>query len=120
KVPDAQAIGFMPFDTSDGLAEVKWHEHYAYFLSLFQSSPIFESRNLDLRGAFVGEETAGNAKFFKNFQTGLKNNSRLVVSGSDAHRIVGVKGDNDKRGYGDFPSGKITWIKADPTFDGLR
>ncbi len=28
QVPNAQAIGFMPYDTSDGLAEVKWQEHY--------------------------------------------------------------------------------------------
>lgn len=120
KVPHGQAIGFMPYDTSDGLGEVKWQDHYAYFLGLFQSSPIFESRNLDLRGAFVGEETLGNAKFIRNFQSALNNIPRLVVSGSDAHCFVGVKGDNDKRGYGDFPSGKITWVKADPTFRGLR
>ncbi|EDT02747.1 ABC transporter [Burkholderia ambifaria IOP40-10] len=57
----------MPYDTSDGLGEVKWQDHYAYFLGLFQSSPIFESRNRDLRDAFFGEETPGNTKFFKNF-----------------------------------------------------
>ncbi len=119
KVPGDLAIGFMPFDTSDGLSEVKWHDHYAYFLGLFNSSPIFETRNGDLRGAFVGEETVGNSKWFKSFQAGLGNIPRLAVSGSDAHRFTGVKGDNDKRGYGDFPSGKATWIKADPTFLGL-
>lgn len=119
KVPNAQAIGFMPYDTSDGLAEVKWQDHYAYFLGLFKTSPVFESRNGDLRGAFVNEETAGNKKWLKHFQTALGNVPRLVVSGSDAHRFKGTKGDNDKRGYGDFPSGKATWIKADPTFRGL-
>lgn len=119
KVPLGKAIGFMPYDTSDGLSEVKWQSHYAYFLGLFKTSPIFESRNPDLRGAFVNEETPGNAKWIKNFQAGLNNIPRLVVSGSDAHRFTGVKGDNDKRGYGDFPSGKATWIKADPTFRGL-
>jgi ABC-type lipoprotein export system ATPase subunit len=119
KVPSGHAIGFMPWEPSDGLADVKWQEHYAYFLSLFTTSPIFESRNADLRGAFVGEETPGNAKFIKSFQQALGNVPRLVVSGSDAHCFVGVKGDNDKRGYGDFPSGKATWIKADPSFHGL-
>lgn len=119
KVPNGHAVGFMPYDTSDGLAEVKWQEHYAYFLGLFKTSPIFESRNPDLRGAFVNETTPGNAKWIKSFQAGLGNVPRLVVSGSDAHRFVGVKGDNDKRGYGDYPSGKATWIKADPTFRGL-
>jgi len=120
KVPDGLAIGFMPFDTSDGLSEVKWQNHYAYFLGLFRTSPIFESRNTVLRDAFVGEKTPGNARFFDNFQAGLKHVPRLVVSGSDAHRFVGRAGDNDRRGYGDFPSGKATWIKADPTFRGLK
>lgn len=119
KVPNGHAVGFMPYDTSDGLAEVKWQDHYAYFLGLFKTSPIFESRNLDRRGAFVNEPTVGNAKWIKDFQAGLGNVPRLVVSGSDAHRFKGVKGDNDRRGYGDFPSGKATWIKADPTFRGL-
>lgn len=120
KVPYGQAIGFMPFDTHDGLAEVEWKEHYAYVMNLFQTSPIFEARDVDLRGAFVGEQTQGNAKYFKNFQAALKNTPRLAVSGSDAHCFVGTPGGNDKRGYGDFPSGKKTWIKADPTFHGLK
>lgn len=119
-VPDGMAIGFMPYDTSDGLNEVKWQDHYAYFLSLFSSSPIFESRNPDLRGAFVNEETDKNKGWIKHFQESLGNVPRLVVSGSDAHRFVGTKGNNDRRGYGDYPSGKITWIKADPTFRGLQ
>jgi hypothetical protein len=118
KVPKGQAIGFMPYDTSDGLSEVKWQDHYAYFLGLFSSSPIFETRNIDLRCAFVGDETIGNAKWIKNFQSSL-GLPRLAVSGSDAHCFVGQSGNNDKRGYGDFPSGKATWIKADPTFLGL-
>ena len=118
-VPDGMAVGFMPYDTSDGLDEVKWQDHYAFFLKLFTTSPIFESRDADLRGAFVNEETAGNSKWIKSFQSELGNVPRLVVSGSDAHRFTGTPGDNDKRGYGDFPSGKVTWIKADPTFAGL-
>jgi ABC-type lipoprotein export system ATPase subunit len=120
KVPDEQAIGFMPFDTSDGLTEVKWEDHYAYFLGLLESSPIFESRNADLRTAFLCEETPKNKAWIGNFKHGLKNIPRLVVSGSDAHCFVGVAGDNDRRGYGDFPSGKKTWIKADLSFRGLK
>lgn len=119
KVPDNLAVGFMPFNTSDGLAEVKWQEHYAYCLGLFKSSPIFETRDQDTWGAFVGERTDGNDKWFDNFQRALGGIPRLAVSGSDAHCFKGVYGDNNKRGYGDFPSGKATWIKADPTFLGL-
>lgn len=119
KVPNGYAVGFMPFNTSDGLAEVKWQEHYAYCLGLFKSSPIFETRDLDTWGAFVGERTAGNDKWFDSFQRALGGVPRLAVSGSDAHCFNGVLGDNNNRGYGDFPSGKATWIKADPTFLGL-
>jgi ABC-type lipoprotein export system ATPase subunit len=118
-VPNGQAVGFMPFNTSDGLAEVKWQEHYAYCLGLFKSSPIFETRDTDTWGAFVGERTPGNTKWIDSFQKALGGISRLAVSGSDAHCFVGKPGDNDKRGYGDFPSGKKTWIKSDPTFLGL-
>lgn len=120
KVPREHAIGFMPFNTNDGLAEVEWKEHYAYVMNLFQTSPIFETRDVDLHGAFSGEQTEGNAKYFKNFQASLKNLPRLAVSGSDAHCFVAPSESNDKRGYGDFPSGKKTWIKADPTFRGLK
>lgn len=120
KVPYGYAIGFMPFDTNDGLAGVKWQEHYTYAMNLFQSSPIFETRDIDVWAAFVGEQTPSNARFFKNFQSALKGTPRLAVSGSDAHYFAGIPGDNDKRGYGDYPSGKKTWIKADPSFRGLK
>lgn len=119
-VPNEFAIGFMPYDTSDGLTEVKWEQHYSYFLGLFESSPIFESRNLDLRTAFLCERTSTNHAWIDNFKHGLKDIPRLVVAGSDAHCFVGAAGNDDKRGYGDFPSGKRTWIKADPTFHGLK
>lgn len=119
KVPEGMAIGFMPFNTNDGLTEVNWLDHYAFCLGLFNSSPIFETRDIDTWGAFVGDKTTGNQKWFDNFQKALNDTPRLAVSGSDAHQFVGVKGDNDHRGYGDYPSNKATWIKADPTFLGL-
>jgi ABC-type lipoprotein export system ATPase subunit len=120
RVPNELAVGFMPYDTNDGLSEVKWEQHYDYFLGLFQSSPIFESRNLELRTAFLCEKTSNNKAWIDNFKHGLKGIPRLVVAGSDAHCFVGVSGNDDRRGYGDFPSGKKTWIKADPTFRGLK
>ena len=48
-VPNGQALGFMPFDTNDGLADIKWADHYAYFFGLVKSTTIFESRNADVR-----------------------------------------------------------------------
>jgi len=118
-VPDGQAIGFMPFMTHDGLGHVDVMTHYAYAMSLFDSSPIFETRDDAHWHAFVGRKTDANAKFFDSFQEALGGVPRLPVSGSDAHQFTG-DGTNNARGYGDFPSGRITWIKADPTWEGLR
>lgn len=117
-VPSGRAVGFMPFSTNDGLDSIKWSEHYAYALGLFESSPIFETRNPDLWAAFCGVETDRNKKWLANFTAALREVPRLAVSGSDAHCFRG-DGTNDRRGYGDFPSGKRTWIKADPTWKGL-
>lgn len=119
-VPNDMAIGFMPFSTNDGLADVKWQEHYAFVLGLFEISPIFESRDSKLWDAFNGVKTKANESWIANFQRALGNIPRLAVSGSDAHQFVGSGGNDELRGYGDYPSGKITWIKANPTFRGLQ
>lgn len=119
RVPHGMAVGFMPFSTNDGLTEIERNEHYAYSLSLFEASPIFETRDHDLWAAFAAVETPANRKWLTAFQTALRNVPRLAVSGSDSHKFRGVAGDNNQRGYGDFPSNKKTWIKADPTWEGL-
>jgi len=111
RVPDGKSIGFMPWDTHDGLADADWSTHYAFVLGLMRSSPIFETRNLDLWAAFAGVKTEGNKKWFYPFQAALQKTPRLAVSGSDAHSFSK---------YGQFPNGKATWIKADPTFLGLQ
>ena len=119
-VSENQAIGYMPFDTNDGLTDIERNEHYAYALTLFKSSPIFETRDYATWAAFSGVKVKENERWFDSFQIALNYQSRLAVSGSDAHRFIGKPGDNNCRGYGDYPSGKITWIKANPTFEGLR
>ena len=120
KVKNKQAIGFMPFDTSDGLTGIERNAHYVYVLGLFKTSPIFETRNISIWEAFSGIKTTKNERWFDDFQIALNNTPRLAVSGSDAHRFIGIQGNDDQRGYGDYPSGKATWIKANPTFQGLQ
>ncbi|MFA6245019.1 MAG: hypothetical protein WC655_29010, partial [Candidatus Hydrogenedentales bacterium] len=109
-VPDGKALGFMPWDTNDGLAHADWEKHYAYVLGLMQSSPIFETRKPDQWAAFTGVKTSSNKKWIGAFQAALKDTPRLAVCGSDAHSLAD---------YGVFPGGKAAWIKADPTFLGL-
>ena len=110
KFPAGKAIGFMPWDPSDGLAKADWKTHYSYVLGLMASSPIFETRRQELWEAFTGTKTERNKEWFDAFQFALGNKPCLAVSGSDAHSFAD---------YGKFPAGKRTWIKADPTFLGL-
>lgn len=104
-------IAFMPWDTYNGLSEINLLEHYTFVMSLFKSSTIMESRNKDYRDLFLLKKTSKNQKFFDVFQKAVDYTPRLVVAGSDAHSF---------KDYGIYPSGKKTWIKADPTFEGLK
>lgn len=119
RLPPGLGVGFMPFGTCEGLGGIDPMEHYTYALNLFHLSTIFEVRDDPTWNAFVGMRTPQNQKFFDAFQAAMNGVPRLPVSGSDAHSFVGISGDNDRRGYGDFPSGRKTWIKADPTWEGL-
>lgn len=104
-------IAFMPWDTYNGLKEIDILQNYTFVMSIFKKSTIMESRNQDYRNLFLMKETESNKRFIEVFKKSLDYTPRLVVAGSDAHRFTD---------YGIFPSEKKTWIKADPTFKGLK
>lgn len=103
-------IGFMPWDTYNGLKEIDVLQNYSFVMSLFKKSTIMESRNEEYRNLFLMKKNQYNEKFIDKFKESLDHIPRLVVAGSDAHKFSD---------YGKFPSGKKTWIKADTTFRGL-
>jgi hypothetical protein len=76
-----------------------------------QSADIFESRDQNNIDLINGIETSTNEVFFKNFFKTLGGKAKPCISGSDAHKF---------EHYGNFPSNKTTWVKGDPTFEGLR
>lgn len=101
----------LPYDTSDGILNLDWQKHPQDDNFFMQTAHIFESRderNIDL---FNGHRTESNNKFFDNFLKTLNNKCKPCISGSDAHKFSE---------YGIYPSNKVTWIKADPTFEGLK
>lgn len=110
-LPHDTCLIFMPFDTSDGLKDLNWATHPQADNYFMQSSHIFESRNQESIDLFHGVKTEANKSFIHNFQKTLGNVPKPVVCGSDAHRFAD---------YGNFPNDKITWIKADPTFEGIK
>lgn len=110
EMPDKTCLVVMPYDTSDGLMELDWAKHPyddSYFM---QSAHIFETRSSNNIDLFLGRRTKSNEKIFDNFMKTLGGKPKPAVSGSDAHKISD---------YGAFPGDRITWIKADPTFEGL-
>lgn len=111
QIPKNSGYIILPYDTSDGLEELNWEDHPHDDNYFMQSSHIFETRseaNIDL---ISGKKTSKNESFFDNFFKTLGSKPKPCISGSDAHRYTD---------YGNYPSNKITWIKADPTFEGLQ
>ena len=111
QIPKNSCLVILPYDTSDGLQKLDWEKHPHDDNYFMQSADLFETRdeaNVDL---FLGRETAKNKSFIANFLKTMGGEPKPAISGSDAHTIAN---------YGAFPSNRITWIKADPTFEGLR
>lgn len=111
QIPYASGFVFLPYDTSDGLLKLDWKKHPHADNYFMQTADIFESRdqcNIDL---ISGKLTEENEPFFENFFKTLGNKAKPCVAGSDAHKYSD---------YGNFPSKKATWIKADTTFEGFK
>jgi len=110
-IPDGTCLIILPYDTSDGLEKLDWAQHPCADQYFMQSADLFETRtpgNVDL---FLGRKTKENEGFFDNFLNTMGGKPKPAISGSDAHKTAD---------YGKFPGDRITWIKADPTFEGLK
>lgn len=110
RIPKRSCLIIQPYDTSDGIEKLKWENHPHDDNYFMQSAHIFETRSPDNVDLFLGVKTEKNRTFIQNFQKTMGRTAKPVISGSDAHRV---------EDYGSFPSGRITWLKADPTFTGL-
>ena len=111
QIPEDTCLVILPYDTSDGFSKLDWEKHPHDDNYFMQSAHMFETREPENVDLFLGRETAKNQKFIENFLKTLGGKPKAAISGSDAHKISD---------YGAFPSDRITWIKADPTFEGLR
>lgn len=111
QIPTNSGFIILPYDTSDGLIKLNWEDHPHDDNYFMQSADIFETRDRENINLISGIKTTENEKFFDNFFKTLGNKPKPCISGSDAHKYSD---------YGKFPSNRITWIKADPTFEGLK
>lgn len=101
----------LPYDTSDGVEHLDWRTHPFADTTLMKWADCFESRKQVHVDLFLGHGHPAKPNLGQEFITNLGGFPKPVFSGSDAHRI------DD---YGLFPSNRITWLKAQPTFKGLK
>ncbi|MCB8968288.1 MAG: hypothetical protein H6660_15505 [Ardenticatenaceae bacterium] len=111
RIPEGSCLIMLAYDTHGGAEELYWKEHPPADNEWMQLADLFEARSQENIDLFWGRETKKNQHFLNDFLTTIGGKPKPVISGSDAHSISD---------YGNFPSGKITWIKADPTFEGLK
>jgi ABC-type lipoprotein export system ATPase subunit len=101
----------MPWSTSNGLEKLDWKKHVSDIDVFMKRSHMFETRTLSFSELFRGIRTAKNEGFIDTFTRALGGRPKPVYAGTDAHSF---------KDYGRYPSDRKTWIKADPTFAGLR
>ena len=110
-IPPATAYIILPYDTSDGFERLDWKTQPHADNYFMQTANAFESRKREVVELFLGIETEKNRGFIENFRKTLNYTQKPVICGSDAHRFAD---------YGRYPGDQITWIKADPTFEGFK
>ncbi len=106
-----KCLVILPYETFNGISQLNWQKHPIEDMYYLGMADFFESRKSEYIDLFLGRETEKNEKFFDNFQQAIGGRPKPVLSGSDAHKI---------EDYGKFPHDKKTWLKAEPTFKGLR
>ena len=110
-VGEDSCLIIQPYDTSDGLEELDWRRHPFSDSYLMKMAHIFETRSQSNVDLFLGLGIPSKPNVGAEFIENLGGSPKPVVSGSDAHSI---------EKFGVYPSNRITWLKAQPTFAGLR
>lgn len=100
-----------PYDTSNGLEDLDWKRHPFTDSQLMKWADIFETRDALHVGLFLGHGHPTKPHVGEEFIHNLGGYPKPAVSGSDAHKIPD---------YGIYPSNRITWLKAQPHFTGLK
>lgn len=114
RVPSDQRIVMVPYDCYGGMQEIDWAQQPSEDLYFMRLVDIVEERNQKNIDLFSCRKTPANAAFIDNFKTTIGGRPKPCVSGSDGHSIEGFKT------WRTETKTKKTWIKADPTFEGLR
>ncbi len=110
-VGEENCLVVQPYDTSNGLEELDWQCHPYTDSYLMKWADCFETRKEVHVDLFLGNGHPTKADVGPQFIDNLGGVPKPVFSGSDAHRVAD---------YGNYPNDRITWLKAQPTFRGLK
>lgn len=113
-IPADQRLVMVPYDCYGGMDEIEWEAQPAenlYFMRLVDVVETRKQKNIDL---FACRTTEANKAFIENFKVTIGGRPKPCISGSDGHSIASF------RTWRAETKTKKTWIKADPTFEGLR
>jgi len=113
-IPSHKRLIMFPYSCYGGAEEINWREQPTEDLYLLRLADIFEDRNQNNIKLFAGIKTEQNATFIDDFQETIGGHPKPCISGSDGHSI------NSFLTWRPETQRKKTWIKADPTFEGLR
>ena len=108
---DDKCLIIVPYSTFGGIEKLDWKKHPYDDLYYFRLAHFLEARTEKDIDLILGKETTENKKILESFRQTMGKKSKPVLSGSDAHKI---------ENYGIFPHEKKTWLKANPTFKGLK
>lgn len=113
-IPEDKRVVMLPYDCYNGASGIDWKTQMADDMYFLRLADIFEERSQDNIDLFAGRKTSVNEAFIENFQIAIGNRPKPCVSGSDGHSIDAFKN------WRKETKNNKTWIKADPTFEGLR
>lgn len=113
-IPSDQRLVMVPYDCYGGMAKIDWKAQPTEDLYFMQMVDIVEDRDQENIDLFACRTTSVNAAFIENFKVTIGGRPKPCVSGSDGHSIPAFKT------WRAETNTKKTWIKADPTFEGLR
>ena len=113
-LPKDSKLVMAPYDCYGGIELIDWKQQQVEDLYFLRMVDIVEERDVLNIDIFNGRKTAINDKIIDNFQIAIGGKPKPCISGSDGHSVV------DFLVWRKETRTKPTWIKADPTFEGLR
>jgi hypothetical protein len=113
-IPEDHRLVMAPYDCYGGMGKIDWKVQPSEDLYFMQLVDIVEDRDQENIDLFACRKTPANEAFIENFKVTIGGRPKPCISGSDGHSIAAFKT------WRPETKTKKTWIKADPTFEGLR